>query len=132
MLFDQSPVSLWVEDFSGVYAYLNMLRDEGVKDIRVYFKTNPEKLSECMSSLKVLDINQATLNIFGAKSKEELIASTPLIFGEDVNDSLLESLAAMAEGHKHYEGQGLNYDLKGNLLNFQISWNIPEIGRAHV
>lgn len=125
MLFDQSPVSLWVEDFSGVYAYLNMLRDEGVKDIRVYFKTNPEKLSECMSSLKVLDINQATLNIFGAKSKEELIASTPLIFGEDVNDSLLESLAAMAEGHKHYEGQGLNYDLKGNLLNFQISWNIP-------
>lgn len=128
MLFDQSPASLWVEDFSLIYAYLNALNNEGVTDIHAYFKTYPEKFDECASLLRVLDVNQATLRIFGARSKEELIASTPLIFGGDAKDALLQSLVAIAEGRKHFAGQGINYDLEGRPLHFQISWNIPGNG----
>ncbi|MFA5667175.1 MAG: PAS domain S-box protein, partial [Candidatus Cloacimonadaceae bacterium] len=125
MLFEQSPASLWVEDFSLIYAYLNALKNEGVTDVYAYFKTYPEKFIECTSLLKVLDVNQATLKTFGAKSKEELISSTNIIFGTGTEDTLLQSLVALAEGRKHFAGQGINYDLKGNLMHFHISWNIP-------
>jgi PAS domain S-box-containing protein len=125
LLFDQSPVSLWVEDFSEIKAYLDGLKNEGVTDVHAYFKTYPDKFHECVSLLKVKDINQATLNIFGAKSKEEMLAGTDIIFGEETNNSFLSSIVAMAEGHKHFEGQCVNYDLKGRRLNFHLSWNIP-------
>lgn len=125
MLFDQSPVSLWVEDFSLIYAYLQALRNEGITDVRAFFQTYPEKFYECVSLLKILDVNMATLRIFGASSKEELITSTDLIFREDAANCLLESTVAIAEERKHFAGQGINYDLQGNPLHFQISWSIP-------
>ncbi|MCB5271395.1 MAG: PAS domain S-box protein [Candidatus Cloacimonetes bacterium] len=124
-LFDQSPVSLWVEDFSKIYAYMIKLKEDGVIDIQAYFQTYPDKFDECISLLKVLDVNQATLEIFGAKSKEELVASTHRIFTDEAKPALLQSLVATASGRKHFEGQGINYDLQGNPLHFHISWNIP-------
>ena len=101
------------------------LKEDGVIDIQAYFQTYPDKFDECISLLKVLDVNQATLEIFGAKSKEELVASTHRIFTDEAKPALLQSLVATASGRKHFEGQGINYDLQGNPLHFHISWNIP-------
>jgi hypothetical protein len=39
MLYDQSPVSLWVEDFSLIYSSMMALKNEGVQDLHAYFRT---------------------------------------------------------------------------------------------
>lgn len=124
MLFEQSPVSLWVEDFSAIVEYLDQRKAEGVSDFRSFFHTYPERFGECISLLKVVDVNKTTLRLYKAKSKEELLNSMHMVFRDDAIDCLIESVVAMAEGRKFFDGRGVNYDLKGNSLHFRISWNI--------
>jgi hypothetical protein len=64
MLFDQSPVSLWVEDFSLIYERLNDLKAEGITDFRAFFQTYPDRFDECLDLLQVRDVNNATLRIY--------------------------------------------------------------------
>jgi len=125
MLFDQSPVSIWVEDFSGVLDKVQEIRAKGVTDLRAYLQTYPEQLFECVSRLKVVDVNKTTLWLYKAKTKQELYENLHVIFKDEALDCLMESVLALAEDRKYFDGQGINYDLAGNRLHFNISWSIP-------
>ena len=71
MLFEDSPISLWEEDFSAVKTYIDQLRTNGVTDFRRYFDQHPEMIRICVDMVKVVNINKATLRLYKAKSKEE-------------------------------------------------------------
>ncbi|HRY84224.1 MAG TPA: PAS domain S-box protein, partial [Candidatus Cloacimonadota bacterium] len=125
MLFDQSPVSLWVEDFSAVRDYVLKLQADGITDIRAYFQTYPEKFVDCVTLLKVKDVNETTLTTFKAASKEDLLSSLDKVFKADAVTSLLEGIVAVAEARGHFSGIGINYDLEGHPHTVRISWTIP-------
>jgi len=130
LLFDQSPVSIWVEDFSAVYKYILCLKEEGVSNIRSYFSTYPDKFLECIGLLRIVDINRATLKLYKASSKEQLFSQIGSIFRDEAINCLLESVVALAEGKHSFEGQGINYDLDGNTITFRISWTITGVELA--
>ena len=49
-LFEHSPLSLWVEDYSGVKVYLDSLRAQGVVgDIQAYAAEHPDIVEACMA-----------------------------------------------------------------------------------
>ncbi len=97
-LFNESPVSIWIEDFSGICRYLDKLKEAKVHDIRAYFTTYPEKLRECLTELKVIDVNQTTLKMYRAENKEHLLDNLPVIFGPEAAPCLLESASPSAKG----------------------------------
>ena len=74
-LFEHSPVSLWVEDFSGVKRLLDEMRERGITDFRVFTDVHPEFVTRCMSEIRVLDVNRRTLDLFGAADKPALLRS---------------------------------------------------------
>ena len=41
-LFDHSPVSLWVEDFSGVKELMDDVRRSGIRDFRVFMSVHSD------------------------------------------------------------------------------------------
>jgi len=125
MLFDQSPVSLWVEDFTSILESVQSLKALGITDLRAYFQTYPDKLIEVVSSLKVVDVNNTTLWLYKAKTKQELFDNLQLVFKNEAMDTILESVVALSEDRKYFDGQCINYDLHGNKLHFNISWSIP-------
>ena len=43
-LFEDSPISLWEEDFSAVKQRLNTLQSEGVTDMHAYLESHPEEV----------------------------------------------------------------------------------------
>jgi hypothetical protein len=57
-----------VEDFTGVVEFIERHKELGVKDFRAYFMTYPEKLLECVSQLKVVDVNDTTLQTYKART----------------------------------------------------------------
>ncbi len=71
-IFDQSPVSLWEEDFSKVKQLLNKKKAKKV-DLKTYLDNNPDFVSKCVSNIEVLNVNEITLKMFGVKSREELL-----------------------------------------------------------
>ena len=91
-LFDLSPVSLWVEDFSDVKALLDEVRDQGITDFRTFVDVHPEFVASCMERIRVIDVNRQTLTMFGADSKDELLARLSEIFRDEMGRSFAEQL----------------------------------------
>ena len=71
-LFDLSPVSLWVEDFSEVKDMLDDVRAQGITDFRTFVDVHPEFVLSCIERIRVIDVNRQTLALFGAASKDVL------------------------------------------------------------
>ena len=123
-LFENSPISLWEEDFSGVRKFFNELRLQGIMDFKAYLNKHPEAVDECLQRIKVLDVNQATVKLFKARSKEELVASLPKIFGSKARDIFKLELLAIADGKREFEGVGINYKMTGEPIYFILRWSI--------
>ena len=59
-MFELAPVSLWLEDFSGLKDLFERWRAEGVTDLRSWLLADRARLRECTRRLLVLAVNQRT------------------------------------------------------------------------
>lgn len=119
-LFEDSPISLWEEDLSEVKRYLDEIVKSGVGNLREYLDKHPDVAMECASKVKVLDVNQATLETYGAKSKEDFVEGLGRVFSEESLEASKELLLAFAEGKTTAETEGINLTLTGEKRHFYI------------
>jgi diguanylate cyclase (GGDEF)-like protein/PAS domain S-box-containing protein len=123
-LFEHSPISLWEEDFSQAKRTIDALKALGVTDFRRYFSEHPELVADCLAMVKVLDINQATLSLFHARSKEDLLTNLGEIVVGDKYVMFTEELIAIAEGKTQFEGDDLNRTVTGEILDIHLHWSV--------
>jgi len=123
-LFENSPISLWVEDFSDVKKCLDALRAKGVGNFRQYFKNNPKELFHCADLVKVVDVNQATLDLFGASTKSDLLSDLAHIFTPKSWAAFSEILTALARGETSFEIETTNQKLSGEPICIVLRWNL--------
>ncbi len=125
-LFENAPISLWEEDFSSIKAFFDSLRRDGVDDLRAYLEEHPKAIVQCMQSIRVLDVNQETLRLFGARSKEELMTNLDKVFRDEGQaDSELmrlwrDELICLWNGDLTYEAEGVNYTLQGEPIHIRL------------
>lgn len=121
-LFENSPVSLWEEDFSEVKKTLDALRRQGVTDFKSYLEAHPDIVARCIDLVKVVNVNKASLVLYRAQTKEELLGNLSGIFdGENLSNFLLE-LVNIAEGRTDFEWLGENLTLTNERLIVNIQW----------
>jgi diguanylate cyclase (GGDEF)-like protein len=123
-LFEASPISLWEEDFSALKAYFETLRAEGVTDLQDYLHVHPQAISHCMNLIRVLNINQKTLTMFGANSKEQLLSSLDQVFRDEMRTHFARQLVDLWNGKLTYEHDGINYALNGEPVNIHLDFRI--------
>ncbi len=123
-LFEDSPISLWEEDFSEVKLRLDALREAGVTDIRAYFQANPAAVMEFIRLVKVLDVNKATMELQQVTSKAELLTNLGTVFGKDAHGGFITELENIAAGRTHFRWEGVNYTHKGNRLDVSMKWTV--------
>jgi PAS domain S-box-containing protein len=123
-LFEDSPISLWEEDFSDIKTYIENVRASGVEDFRTYFEDHPEEVVNCVGRTKILDVNKATLKLYKARSKEELLGDLRQIAGEGVYETHKESLLAIIEGKTTFECETVNYTLVGDRMDVAMRWSV--------
>ncbi len=121
-LFALSPVSLWVEDFSGVKRLMDEARLSGIQDFRVFLSVHHEFVARCMANIKVLDVNQQTLQMFGANSKAELLSQLGHVFRGEMAASFAEQLADLWQGQLTQTREVINYSLSGELINIHMQF----------
>jgi len=98
LVFKNSPVSIWEEDFSGVKDLLDGLKQEGVTGIEAHFEQHPEIIRQCAQLVKVVDVNEAALDLHGAASKEDLLEGLIETFTEESFDTFREELVCLWNG----------------------------------
>lgn len=85
-LFDDSPVAIWVDDWSSVKQMLDAIK--GVDDWRSYFAGNPGELRKSYKATKILEVSGAAVRLFNEESIETLLLHSK---AEEVIDEELES-----------------------------------------
>jgi PAS domain S-box-containing protein len=125
-LFQNSPVALWEEDFSELYDYFEELKQKGVTNFREYFDENPFQVKNCAQKVKIFDVNQATLILHDAKTREELLGSLDKIFTEKSFDTFKEEISALAEGQIEFEGEAEVKTLANEVRQISIKLKIDK------
>lgn len=123
-LFDYSPVSLWVEDFSGVKRLLDEVRTQGIRDFRVFISVHPEFVGQCMEEIRVISVNRQTLTMFAAQSSDELMGKLGAVFRDEMHDSFAEQLIDLWDGKTVQQREVVNYSLSGELLNIHMQFAV--------
>jgi len=123
-LFDQSPVSIWEEDFSKVHKYLNSLKKKGIENFKEYFENHLDEVKKCSEMVHVLDINEMTIKLFNAKNKKELITNLNTIFTKESLASFIEQLIAIIKNETRFKGECINRTIDGKLINVSLEFNV--------
>lgn len=123
-LFEHSPVSLWVEDFSAVKRLLDEVRAQGIQDFKTFLKVHPEFVERCMHEIRVIDVNALTLSMFGAQSKEMLLNNISRVFRGEMHDSFAEQLMDLWDGKLFQQREVVNYSLSGEAVNIHMQFAV--------
>ncbi len=124
-LFRNSPVSLWELDGSRIKARLDEVVEDSGYDIERYLDEHPEEIGAIVSRLKVKDVNDATLGLFGSSSKEQLLS-----FGlaQYVNPQSMgfyrDLLLKIAHGVRFHKGEVQHYPPHGGSRHFIVQWSV--------
>ncbi len=125
-LFESSEISIWNEDFTDVYDWLQQLRQEGVTDLRQYFAENSHVPMELVRMIKIDDVNRATLRLYNAHSREEFENSITKVFTEETIKTVEDVFCAIWAGSKSFRAKTTQYTLDGEELEVILSMPIPD------
>ncbi|MBI4999137.1 MAG: EAL domain-containing protein, partial [Rhodocyclales bacterium] len=98
LVFENSPLPIWEEDFSVVKARLDELRAAHGADLEAYLAAHPEIVKQCAELVCVVDVNQAAVDLHEAGSKEALFKGLANTFTDESYVAFSQELAAIANG----------------------------------
>lgn len=123
-LFEHSPVSLWVEDFSAVKNLLDGVRAQGIVDFKTFIRVHPEFVTRCMQEIRVIDVNQQTLHMFGASNKEMLLNNIGRVFRGEMHESFADQLLDLWDGKTFQQREVVNYALSGDAVYIHMQFSV--------
>jgi PAS domain S-box-containing protein len=119
-IFELAPVSFWVEDFTEAVAMIDAMKVAGVRDFRAHFAAHPEVLAELARKIQVIEVNDISPAVFGARSKEELLGSLDKIFLPESYPVFLEQMVTLASGERSFVSEGVNGTLDGHRIDVLV------------
>lgn len=123
-LFEHSPVSLWVEDFSAIKRLLDEMRERGIVDFRVFTDVHPEFITRCMNEIRVIDVNRHTLELFGAPDKATLLGRLQDVFRDEMQQHFREQLIDLWDGKLFQQREVVNHTLDGAELHLHLQFSV--------
>jgi diguanylate cyclase (GGDEF)-like protein/PAS domain S-box-containing protein len=122
-LFNESPISLWEEDFSEVKRILEKVGDK--EQILEQLNKDYSLVMECTLAVKILNINQATVDLYNAKSKAELIQGLAEVLVLESMEEFKQELIALLNGVTSYECEIYQKKLTGELIYGWLRLSVP-------
>ncbi len=119
-VFENSPVPIQEEDYSALKTRLDELKESCGEDIETYILKHPEVVQECVELIRLVDVNRATLDLYEAESKAEVLRGLPQIFTSKSHEIFRHQLVALARGHTELLFDGALRTLKGRRREVNV------------
>ncbi len=124
-LFESSPISLWEQDFSEVKKHLDdIINVEQPDDLKAFFMARPELVKKLAGMVKVLNVNEATLKLYNAGSKEVFLSGIRKVFVKESYESFIDGLLTIAQGGTRIYAEKKHITLDGRPLDIQLHWSV--------
>ncbi|GAA4342024.1 PAS domain S-box protein [Flaviaesturariibacter amylovorans] len=127
-IFNTAGVSIWEEDFTAAHAAITGLKAGGVTDVPAYMAAHPEFVQHCIGLVRVLDVNDATIEMFEAPNKEAVLENLGNIFLPETVPVFVTELLHLTEGATSYASECRLRTLKGNSLYVLFSMRLTTPG----
>ncbi|MCK5201225.1 MAG: hypothetical protein KAR21_22885, partial [Spirochaetales bacterium] len=125
-IFDISGVSICEEEHYEIYMSLQQLKKNGVTNLRAYIAEHPEFLEESIECIKIVDANQATMNLFKARDKKVFLENMVDTFTTESKMVFIDLLISVFNGENIFEAETRYKDLEGEYLDAIIKVADPE------
>ncbi len=126
LIFESASVALIEQDFSMVIKEIEELRERGVTNFRTYFEQNEEHVQELASKVIIKDCNSATIAMYEATSKMDLLDSIDTLFANNTYDDFREELVAIGEKQSLFQTETKNISKKGREFPILLSLRLPQ------
>ncbi len=124
-IFETAPVAIIEEDLSRIIADIEELKANGIQDFRKYVDDHPEFVVDAAATARILDMNEATLKLYGAADKADLVGTLDRIMVSDSLEILKEKIVALAEGTSPLETEAVDKTLRGDQVNLLVRAALP-------
>lgn len=124
IFFENVSIPLWEEDFSDVKVFIDNLKQDGVTNFQAYFEEHPEIIIQCAKCAKIINVNRATLALYCAKNKDELIGSLDTVLGEESYKTFQDEVLTLMEGKTTFSTEILNKTLTGRIITIWLELSL--------
>jgi PAS domain S-box-containing protein len=124
-IFESVGVSIWEEDFSEVKVAIDQLKASGVEDFEGYFNEHPEFVQWAIGAIRVLNVNDITLQIYGAQDKAQLLTSLNQLCLPETIPAFIEEFLAIAAGETFLQSETVIRNLQGKHLHILFTITFP-------
>ena len=125
IIFEYSPIAIWEEDFSALAELREKLKELNVKNIREYLANNHDVVADTFRKLRVLDVNQAALKLYGASTKEELMSKLGKTIHKDAMSVMIDEFATLIDGAEEYHTEFKSRRLDGVFYDVAMKVSVP-------
>ena len=121
-LLNSFPVAIWLEDFSEVKKFLDVVSGKGVSDFNRYFLENPEDIEYCASLIRVISANDSALKMTGIDTVPERSNNLPRFFNADYKSIFQDEFVVLANGGTSFRSNAVRVDTndKSAQIIFQL------------
>jgi PAS domain S-box-containing protein len=124
-IFEHSAVPLWEEDISKLRAKLRAMKTIDGFDLRAHLAAHPEFVPEAVGLIETTNVNQATLRLFEADRKEQLLGPLRPDLGPSSRAAFEQTILAIDEGITDLEAESSVRTLRGKKLSLIVKTHIP-------
>lgn len=123
-IFELAPVSLWIEDLSGIKALLTHWSQEDMTSVGEYLRADISRVIACQQAVRVLKVNQKTLTLYEADDLAHLVANFHRVISPEQTDAVITEIAGLWAGQLEFFNNTINYTLSGRRLDIQLRGNV--------
>ena len=95
-----------------------------MKTFRLFLDVHNEFVYECIKDILIIDVNQATLELFGAPNKEVLFQNMHKVFAQEMTQTFREQLIELWNGNIHHQREAVNYALDGSIRHVLLQFTV--------
>lgn len=125
-IFEGTPVSIWEKDLSRVAVELQELKEKHGAVLPAYLQQNREEVDRLMSLVKIKDTNEASLKMFDAEKKEDLMRGLSVLFTPETIPVFIEELLAIANRQESFESEYVLQTLQGRRIWCLVKTRLPQ------
>ena len=124
-IFQTTSVSIWECDFSRVRHRIGELHAGGMRDFRQYLRDHPDFVREAIDLTVALDVNEASVRLFGARDRAELLGPVGQVWPLEGEKVFAESMVAALEQRASFETEAVLQTVDGKRLDLLFTVAFP-------
>jgi PAS domain S-box-containing protein len=124
-VFQRSSLSMWEVDITELRAMLSALRLRGIQDLGRHLDEHPELVEKALRSIRVIDVNDATLELFETADKDALLGPLPFALDAAALAAFKGLIVAVNEGKAVFETEVAARTFAGRRLDVIFRAHVP-------